>query len=309
MDNHDNKGKKKSKGLGIDELWSDFGDFEQVFSQEEINVDLGLPETPDDDDEFTLPNLPAMDLSGKTKVIMPVARGNCGKTLVCRLIGESGVDAGRAPILAACDVGNRTLAKYFEGTKQPKSTDPAVVQNFVINAIQYASKTETNAIIDLGAGGESILIGIDKRIGLLNFFEEMNAVPVVLTIIATGIDDVSSMANLLKHNLLPPATAILFNEGLMGPGSTRQNFFGPIRRHPSMIEAVRRGAVQLALPAMDRQVMGKIERKRLLFGDAAAGRSGQATGAEPLGVGERFVTKQWLDRVLRELAHIQSWLT
>ena len=309
MDNPDNKGKNKSKVLRIDELWSDLGDFEEAYPQEEINVDLGLPETPDDDDEFVLPNRLAMDLSGRTKVIMPVARGNCGKTLACRVIGESGVDAGRAPILAACDIGNRTLAKYFEGVKQPKSKDPELVQNFVINAIQYTSKTETNAIIDLGAGGEAILIGIDKRLGLLNFFEEMNVVPVVLTIIATGIDDVSSMANLLKCNLLPPATAILFNEGLMGKGSTRQNFFGPIRRHPSMIEAVRRGAVQLALPAMDRQVMGKIERKRLLFGDAAAGRSGQATGAEPLGLIERLITKQWLDRVLRELGLIQSWLT
>jgi hypothetical protein len=70
----------------------------------------------------------AIDLTGKTKVVMAIGLGATGKTTLLRWACERALERDDGDLaLATVDPVNRELGYYFPNTLSPKTQDPAEV--------------------------------------------------------------------------------------------------------------------------------------------------------------------------------------
>jgi hypothetical protein len=90
------------------------------------------------------------NLSTQIKVLMLIARGRSGKTVLARYLADTALARGTQNLmLAALDPTNRTLVDYYPGTMQPATSDPADTFKFLLRLLRQAGGRR-HGILDFG---------------------------------------------------------------------------------------------------------------------------------------------------------------
>lgn len=251
---------------------------------------------------------PALDLSGRPKVLFAIGPGRSGKTMLLRYLLESATAAGRTAFAAALDPHNRSLATFAEGVEQPPAHDPAGVARWLEEFLGFLMEGRHSALLDMGGGDLSLMRLLDDVPDLAGSLDEAGIAPAALYTLSPQVDDLGVLAGLEAAGFQPKATALILNEGLADPTVPREDSFARVLRHSVFQAALARGAVPVWMPRLDSTVAAEIEGKRLRF---AIARDGQAPDGQPgavLGPFDRSRVRKWMAGMNMALDPIRSWL-
>ncbi len=286
----------------ISSSWSDLTD--------EDSLDVFVP-TSARNGLLTSSTFPPVELAltRKIKVVLFIGRGGNGKSVQFRVIGERALESACRPtILAAADLGNRSSTQYFDNIEQPDGNGVEAASNFLVSVIRTAAEEDWDALVDMGAGGELALLALNKGDKLLKLCESLEVELVVLHVMTASVDNVSVFASLEREGFQPRASALVFNETGIGQDISRETAFELINKQASIRAAKRGGVPQLWFPALPRAVINEVEGRRLLFGDAVAGKLGPNPRLGAVDPFHCLMIAEWLERVWFELAPIRTWL-
>jgi hypothetical protein len=100
----------------------------------------------------------AIDLTGKTKVVMAIGLGATGKTTLLRWACERALarDEGDHLALATVDPVNRELGYYFPNTLSPKTQDPAEITAWLERMLTWTIDQQRSVAVDFGGGDTTL---------------------------------------------------------------------------------------------------------------------------------------------------------
>lgn len=248
-----------------------------------------------------------VDLSEKPKVVFLAGRGKTGKTTAIRWMSERALVAGRPLLMGDVDPGNISFGTYFQGVHEPPDRDsPAVAFKWLEEFVGHAILHRQTAVIDLGGGDTTLRRLADELPDLAKVAEDRGCALVVLYFVGTQIEDLAPISAMYRRTFRPHGTAIVMNEAAVDLGFTREQAFGPLCRHPLVIEAVSAGAVPVWMPRLH-NVAGAIELQRLHF-LAAAAHAVDESGMPRIGITDAARVRVWLAAMERQFAGIATWL-
>ena len=250
---------------------------------------------------------PAIDLTGKPKVLLAIGPGNVGKTTALRYIAERAVASGRETFFAAIDPENRELGAYFEGVHEPPSFEPDAVLTWLERFLAFTIERKVTAAIDMGGGDTSLGRLVASGADIVQVAEEAGVTVVALYMLSPRLSDLAALSSLDQAGFLPNATAIVLNEGrLPDPTVAREEAFARTMQHSAYKAAIKRGAQQLWMP---RLIPAKeVEDRRITFAQARDAISPAGRSVTPLGPFDRRRVRDWLTRMDAEWSVVQSWL-
>jgi hypothetical protein len=255
-----------------------------------------------------LPSVAAVDLGDGPKAVFVMGPGRSGKTTLLRYVMEA-VPPGRpAPLAAALDPQNRSLATFLNDVAQPPTHDPVGVARWAEELLGFIMAEQQSALLDMGGGDLSMGKLLEEVPDLAASLEEAGVQPVALYTLSPRVDDLGVLASYEAQGFQPKATALILNAGLADPTLPREDAFARVLRHSAFRAAVARGAVPIWMPRLDATVAAEIEGKRLRFGQA---RDGQAPADQPgaiLGSFNRSRVRKWMTEMDAALSPIRSWL-
>lgn len=272
-----------------------------------IVLDIALPPSQQDNGSLSALAGVELDLSKAIKVIFINGRGNTGKTVLLRLIGELLLQSGLPFRLAACDLGSRAARRYFRKISTPETNEVSEIIAFIQDVIQDASETGRTYLIDMGAAGEKPILDLHEQSDLLQTCQDLGVTPVFIHMISTGVDDVSVLEKFVQCGLCPPSTALVFNEMGIRSGSRPESAFELVEAQPCVEQAVERGLPILRLPALDRKVATEVEARQLLYGDAAMGKVGIDKALGPLSPFDCSAVRIWRNKALQQVLRLSTW--
>jgi hypothetical protein len=219
-----------------------------------------------------LPPVAAIDLGDRPKALFVMGPGRSGKTTLLRYIMEA-VQPGRpAPLAAALDPQNRSLATFLNDVAQPPSTDPVAVARWAEELLGFIMAEQQSALLDMGGGDLSLGKLLEEVPDLTTSLEDAGVHPVALYTLSPRVDDLGVLASYEAQGFQPRATALILNAGLADPTVPREEAFARVLRHSAFQAAVDRGAVPIWMPRLDATVAAEIEGKRLRLGRPAMAR-------------------------------------
>lgn len=255
-----------------------------------------------------LPTVAAVDLGDSPKALFVMGPGRSGKTTLLRYIMEA-VQPGRpAPLAAALDPQNRSLATFLNDVAQPPSTDPIAVARWAEELLGFIMAEQQSALLDMGGGDLSLGKLLEDVPDLTASLEDAGVHPIALYTLSPRVDDLGVLAGYEAQGFQPRATALILNAGLADPTLSREDAFARVLRHSAFRAAIARGAIPIWMPRLDATVAAEIEGKRLQFGRA---RDGQAPDDQPgavLGPFNRSRVRKWMTEMDAALSPIRSWL-
>jgi hypothetical protein len=275
-------------------------------NEKEIPVGPALSRAPED--ASALPAVTAVDLGAGPKAVFVMGPGRSGKTTLLRFIMESVRPGGPAPLAAALDPQNRSLASFLNDVAQPPTTDPVGVARWAEELLGFVMAEQQGALLDMGGGDLSLGKLLEDVPDLAEALEQAGVPAVALYTLSPRVDDLGVLAGYAAQGFQPRATALILNAGLADPTLAREEAFARVLRHSVFRAAVARGAVPIWMPRLDATVAAEIEGKRLRFGQA---RDGQAPADQPgavLGPFNRSRLRKWMTEMDAALAPIRSWL-
>jgi hypothetical protein len=283
-----------------------FGRLRSYEGEKEIPV--GPTATRSPEAAAMLPTVAAVDLGDSPKALFVMGPGRSGKTTLLRYIMEA-VPSGRpAPLAAALDPQNRSLATFLNDVAQPPSSDPVAVARWAEELLGFIMAEQKSALLDMGGGDLSLGKLLEEVPDLTTSLENASVHPVALYTLSPRVDDLGVLAGHEAQGFQPRATALILNAGLADPTVPREDAFARVLRHSAFQAAVARGAVPIWMPRLDATVAAEIEGKRLRFGQA---RDGQAPAEQPgaiLGPFNRSRVRKWMTDMEAALAPLRSWL-
>jgi hypothetical protein len=283
-----------------------FGRLRSYEGEKEIPVGPTATRTPEA--AAMLPTVAAVDLGDSPKALFVMGPGRSGKTTLLRYIMEA-VQPGRpAPLAAALDPRNRSLATFLNDVAQPPSSDPVAVARWAEELLGFIMAEQKSALLDMGGGDLSLGKLLEEVPDLNTSLENASVHPVALYTLSPRVDDLGVLAGYEAQGFQPRATALILNAGLADPTVPREEAFARVLRHSAFQAAVARGAVPIWMPRLDATVAAEIEGKRLRFGQA---RDGQAPAEQPgaiLGPFNRSRVRKWMTDMEAALAPLRSWL-
>ncbi|SHK26672.1 hypothetical protein SAMN02745194_04574 [Roseomonas rosea] len=283
-----------------------FGRARSIEGEREIPV--GPAARPREDAAMALPTAPAVDLGDGPKALFVMGPGRSGKTTLLRYILEEARPGKPAPIAAALDPQNRSLASFVNDVAQPDTTDPVGVARWAEELLGFVMAEKQSALLDMGGGDLSMGKLLEDVPDLAGSLEESGVQPVALYTLSPRVDDLGVLAGYEAQGFQPKATALILNAGLADPTMPREDAFARVLRHSAFRTAVERGAVTIWMPRLDAGVAAEIEGKRLRFGQA---RDGQAPTDQPgaiLGPFDRSRVRKWMADMAAALLPIRSWI-
>ncbi|ATR19261.1 hypothetical protein CTJ15_02540 (plasmid) [Roseomonas sp. FDAARGOS_362] len=234
--------------------------------------------------------------------------GRSGKTTLLRYILEEARSGQPAPIAAALDPQNRSLATFVNDVAQPDTNDPTGVARWAEELLGFVMTEKQSALLDMGGGDLSMGKLLEDVPDLAGSLEEAGVHPVAIYTLSPRVDDLSVLAGYEAQGFQPKATALILNAGLADPTMPREDAFARVLRHSAFRAAVERGAVPIWMPRLDAGVAAEIEGKRLRFGQA---RDGQTPADQPgaiLGPFDRSRVRKWMADMAASLVPIRSWI-
>ncbi|WP_145145478.1 hypothetical protein [Roseomonas gilardii] len=283
-----------------------FGRTRSIESEREIPV--GPATRPREDTVASLSTVPAVDLGEGPKALFVMGPGRSGKTTLLRYLLEKARPGQQAPIAAALDPQNRSLASFVNDVAQPDTTDPVGVARWAEELLGFVMAEKQSALLDMGGGDLSMGKLLEDVPDLARSLEEAGVHPVALYTLSPRVDDLSVLAGYEAQGFRPKATALILNAGVADPTMPREDAFARVLRHSAFRASVERGAVPIWMPRLDAGVAAEIEGKRLRFGQA---RDGQAPDDQPgaiLGPFDRSRVRKWMADMAAALVPIRSWI-
>lgn len=248
-----------------------------------------------------------VDLSGKPKVIFLAGRGKTGKTTCIRWISERALTAGRDLLMGDVDPGNVSFGTYFDGVHEPPDRDsPAVAFRWLEEFVSFAITSRQTAVIDLGGGDTTLRRLADELPDLAAAAEGQGVALVTLYFVGPQIEDLAPVAAMAQREFRPHASAIVMNEGAAEYGARREEAFGPMSRHPLIVQSLGAGGV---IPVWMPRLFAadKVELSRLHYLEASTGAVGSDGGAR-IGLSDMLRVRAWLGAMERQFAGIGTWL-
>jgi hypothetical protein len=283
-----------------------FGRARSIEGEKEVPVGPAVRSR--EDAALALPSVPAVDLGTGPKALFVMGPGRSGKTTLLRYIMEQARSGQPAPIAAALDPQNRSLASFVNDVAQPDTTDPTGVARWAEDLLGFVMAEKQSALLDMGGGDLSMGKLLEDVPDLAASLEEAGVHPVALYTLSPRVDDLGVLAGYEAQGFQPRATALILNAGLADPTVPREEAFARVLRHSAFRAAVERGAVPIWMPRLDARVAAEIEGKRLRFGQA---RDGQAPADQPgaiLGPFDRSRVRKWMADMAAALVPIRSWI-
>jgi hypothetical protein len=249
----------------------------------------------------------AIDLSGRPKVMLAFGTGASGKTHFLRWVSEQLLERGSTAKLAAIDPENRDLKGYFsDGVHEPESHDATQVADWLRAFFDAMVREKWSGLIDTGGGDTAFGQVFAHGPGLVEEMEAEGIAVVAAYLFSSRYPaSLSALSTLSSAGFLPPATALILNEGTVEGGKDVEREFAPIRRHSVYRAAIDRGAVELWMPKL--LPAKKIEDRRLQFRHAA-GLGPAPDGKRSLGWSDKIAVRAWLARMKVAMDPISTWI-
>lgn len=242
--------------------------------------------------------------AGRPKLIVPLGRGNTGKTVLLRWLAERAAEHGRTLTLADGDPTNATLAEYFPSTLRPPSTNEQDRRDWFDGLVEKQIEQGGSIAVDFG-GGDLILKRQAAELELATFLEANGIEVVALHLIGPNLDDLAYLGEVERDGLFAPkATVLVINEGLVPPGRSERTAFEPIVSHPIFQAAIGRGAKWVRMPRL--ACVQDVENRRISFAGAEAGETGR--GLPVLGAINRQRIALWRREMESEFSAVSDWL-
>ena len=242
--------------------------------------------------------------SGQPKLLVPLGRGNTGKTVLLRWLAERAGQHGRDLRLADGDPTNATLAEYFPDTVRPPSTNEQDRRDWFDSLIEKQIENGGSLAVDFG-GGDLILKRQAAELELADFLESRGIEVVALHLIGPNLDDLAYLGEVERDGLFAPkATILVINEGLVPPGRSERTAFEPIVSHDIFKAAIGRDAKWVRMPRL--ACVQDVENRRISFAKAEAGETGR--NLPPLGAINRQRVALWRREMESEFAAVSDWL-
>lgn len=247
---------------------------------------------------------PVADLGGLAKFWLLPGRGGAGKTTLGRWLGGHMIEEGLSPIVIAdLDPTNRTLSTFFEGVMQPASTASGDADSFLRTLMAGVSSNTVPGFCDFGGGDGALPRLVALHSGFYTDLEAAGVALVAAYVLTPAVDDLAVLAPLEAAGFRPRATALILNLGR----AQRLGDFAALRAQRAYKEAIGRGAVEIIMPRLDADLAREIERKRLHFHDAVAGRSHSEAVMAVQGLNS-YVVKAWMDAMTVAFEPIVGWM-
>lgn len=254
------------------------------------------------------PANPAMDLSGKPKLIMALGAGNVGKSTVGRWLAERATANSAEVYFASIDPQTQGLGKYFPNVHEPPSYEPPVVLAWLQRYVEHATKRRATAFIDFAGGDTTLGRLVEGAPDIVDIMRAEGVEPVALYLLGPRLDDLAPMTNLETIGFQPPATAVILNEGRVAdPSLTREQAFAETMAHSAFKAVLARGGVRIWMPRLIGAAK-EVEKRRITFAQARDAISPEGRTVAPLGLFNRSYVRAWLTRMDAEFAPIASWL-
>jgi DNA-binding transcriptional LysR family regulator len=240
----------------------------------------------------------------KTVLLSAFGRGNSGKSLGLRWVGERAL-AEKPIVIGDCDRNNQTLTSFFgDAVERPAHPDDDSVVAWLNAAIDDMLESRVSLLLDMG-GGDLVFPRYASAMKLCSFLETEGIRPVAMHFVGPAIDDLATLHEIEQSGAFcPEATIIVLNAGLIRDTRSSDLAFQALHEHPALLRAVSRGAKVVMMPKL--ACMHEIDKRRLYFADAQAGRV--KAGQLPLGPTVRQMVALWRRAMDAAFAPVGSWL-
>jgi hypothetical protein len=256
-----------------------------------------------------VPAKPALDLTGKPKVVMVMGDSNTGKTFLLRYIAEQALaaDPHCTAIFGKIDADKPGLFDYFSADEvtQPDNYHPSYVLRWVEALISDCMQNKRSAAVDFGGRDSSIVSLVQQQDDLPKLMEAANVHPVAVYMLGPRVEDLALLATLEQSGFQPAATALILNGGLGDPYLDFNAAFARIKRHPDFCRAVERGAQVVHLPRL--HAAAAVELRRVGFLQARDAIAPVGRSVPPLDAFDRGRVGRWLLEMQAALGPIRSW--
>ena len=204
-------------------------------------------------------------------LLTTVGRQRVGKTTFLNILIQALRPKGADLVVWNADQLNTThnLAVFHDDVVQPRSSDFEDVKAWLEERIQDQIEGQYNALLDVG-GGETPLSRLVREVPIVRSLERRGIRVVLVHVIGPDPADIDYLAHYMRQDLFAPeATLIVLNGGLVLSGRSIGQAFEPIAEHPVIVEAVRKGARIVSMPAL--ACMTKVTDRGLSFAEAGDG--------------------------------------
>jgi hypothetical protein len=240
----------------------------------------------------------------RPKLFVPLGRGGRGKTVLTRWIAEKAGYEGRHPAIADGDRTNQTLAAYFQAVTSPPNTNDLDVRDWMEGLVSAQIEQRITVLLDLG-GGDLTLKRLAAELDLVPFLSGSGIDVVAAHLIGPDLDDLAYLQSLEDQGTFAPErTMLVLNEGLVSGNRSERIAFEPITNHEVFRAVVTRGAKVVRMPRLG--CLHEVELRRVLFADAAAGKTGR--DLPPLNPVNRQRVTMWLREMATAFAPVEDWL-
>lgn len=240
----------------------------------------------------------------RPKLVVTLGRGRTGKSTFIRWAAERAFRGGRPTVVADADRTNATLSAFFDGVSRPELADDDTVKEWLNAALEQQIAERFSMFVDLG-GGDLVLKEHAHALSLVEFVGGYGIDPVAVHFLGGSLDDLAYLRDIEETGAFAPErTVLVLNEGILPPGKAPAKAFEPVIGHEVFRAAVKRGAKPVVMPRLG--CMAEVDRRRLLFEDAASGRV--KPGQEAVGPVNRQVLRLWLRGMDAAFAEVVPWL-
>lgn len=275
-------------------------------------LDDGLGDVALDDSPLSVAQTPPpiadispIDLTGRPKIIFVPGLGQCGKTMMCRWIGERTVEREGAA-LASVDPVNRELGLFLADTVKPDTRDPAGIARWLDAFIASVVTSGSNAIVDLGGGDASLATLLTNSPDLPQRIEAAGVSIVVLYMLSGRPIDLTPINDLERLGFQPATTALVLNHVKLRPGVSHEAEFRLTVRHPAYKAVIARGAVPIWMPHL--HTADLIRDRQITFKHAVEGTMPEGKAGLPLGMAQQSSTHGWMRQMTEAFTPIMRWL-
>jgi len=237
------------------------------------------------------------------KLVVPLGRGKTGKTTFTRWSAERAFNAGRPTVLADADRTNATLAAFFDHVVRPPSPDANRMKTWLNEILEVQIEQKFSMYLDLG-GGDLILKEHARELGLVEMCQRYGVDPVAVHFLGSDQDDLAYLRDIERSGAFSPErTVIVFNQGILASHLSLTDAFDALLDQEVYRKVAERGARTVFMPRLS--CMAEIDRRRLLFDDAVAGRT---KDGKPFGLVNRQIVTMWLRAMDAAFADVKEWL-
>lgn len=260
------------------------------------------------------PSLPTLaDLSGRPKVVLMVGPGGAGKTtaanLLCSRLDAEGLLLGNA-LVAATDPGVVGLAHFLPqgALHQPATRAAKDAEDLTRTVLLEAEGDEPPpvTILDAGGGSNALASVLERDRRVFARLEARGVAVIMLWHWTPRAHDLALLKAFADLGVRPTATGMVLN-GAHARDSW--DVYEGLRAQPVYQAALRDGAAEVWMPALQQEVALEVERKGLLFSYARHGKVPEwRHGLAPVDGDAATEIGLWMEDAGSEWAPITSWV-